>query len=152
MGQGAAEAKGMGILSDRTYCVIVAGDMMNSGRLMRLRGFAGDPEWNGKWSDNDKAWTNMLRQQLAYSKDGDDGTFWIQCVRTARPRAAGRRRDAAPRRLPIASRLPPCIPRAASRITERARARPCVAPGTLTSPSTSAARSRRASPTTSGPG
>ena len=39
-----------------------------AGRLMRLRGFAGDPEWTGKWSDNDKAWTNMLRQQLAYSK------------------------------------------------------------------------------------
>jgi len=73
----AAEATKMGIVTNKTYAVIVAGEMMSAGRLMRMRGFGGDPEWSGKWSDGDKAWTNMLRQQLAYSKDADDGTFWI---------------------------------------------------------------------------
>ena len=28
-------------------------------------------------SGHDAVWTNQLRQQLAYAKDADDGTFWI---------------------------------------------------------------------------
>jgi len=43
--------------------------MMGAGKMLRLRGFNADPEWRGKWADNDAAWTNQLRQLLAYKKD-----------------------------------------------------------------------------------
>jgi len=43
--------------------------MMGAGKMLRLRGFMADPEWRGKWADNDAAWTNQLRQLLAYKKD-----------------------------------------------------------------------------------
>ena len=39
----AAEAERMGIVPDKTYCIIGAGDFMGPGSLMRLRGFAGAP-------------------------------------------------------------------------------------------------------------
>ena len=39
--------------------------MMGAGKMLRLRGFNADPEWRGKWADNDAAWTNQLRQLLA---------------------------------------------------------------------------------------
>ena len=31
---------------------------MGAGKMLRLRGFNADPEWRGKWADNDAAWTN----------------------------------------------------------------------------------------------
>lgn len=72
------EAAQMGIVPGRTYCVIVANDMMGGGqKLVRLRGFVGDSEWNGKWSDHSEQWTSRLRQLLAYSKDDTDGNFWM---------------------------------------------------------------------------
>ena len=46
----AAAAGQHGIVPGRTYRLIVANDMMSAGKLVRLRGFAGDPEWNGRWS------------------------------------------------------------------------------------------------------
>ena len=74
----AAAAEAVGIVPGRTYCVIVANDLLGGGQqLMRLRGFAGDAEWNGKWSDDSKEWTSRLRQMLAYSKNANDGTFWM---------------------------------------------------------------------------
>ena len=73
-----ASAAEMGIVPGRTYCVIVANDLMGGGQqLMRMRGFVGDAEWNGAWSDHSDKWTSRLRQLLAYSKDDTDGTFWI---------------------------------------------------------------------------
>ena len=73
----AAAAQQMGLVPDRAYCVVTAGEMMPpAGRLMRLRGFFADPEWRGKWSDGDGAWNNQLRQMLNY-RDSSDGTFWI---------------------------------------------------------------------------
>eukprot|EP00965_Chrysotila_dentata_P227397 6195990-Pleurochrysis_carterae.AAC.2 len=33
--------------------------------MMRMRGFTTDPEWRGKWSDGDAAWTSRLRQASA---------------------------------------------------------------------------------------
>ena len=35
------------------------------------------PEWTGKWSDEDPSWTNQLRQMMQFSKDAQDGTFWM---------------------------------------------------------------------------
>lgn len=67
-------ASKMGITLDRTYCVLVAGDTRH-GRLVKMRGFAGESEWSGRWSDSDSAWTNAIRQELDYRKDGKDGTF-----------------------------------------------------------------------------
>ena len=87
---GAPNAQGaaaLGLVPGRLYCVVTAGDMP-CGRMMRLRGFATDPEWTGRWSDRDGAWTNNLRQLLNYKK-ADDGTFWIGlddfCRRAAPP-------------------------------------------------------------------
>ena len=72
-------AESQGLVPGRTYCLIVANDMMGGDQqMMKLRGFAGDPEWTGKWSDQSDAWTSRLRQMLAYSKDSDDGTFWME--------------------------------------------------------------------------
>ena len=42
---------------------------MPPGRMVRLRGLAGVPEWTGKWSDEDPSWTNQLRQMMQFSKD-----------------------------------------------------------------------------------
>ncbi len=72
----AAEASQLGISPDRTYCVLVSAGT-KYGRLMKLRGFAGESEWLGKWSDDDKAWTNDLKQALDYRRDDQDGTFWM---------------------------------------------------------------------------
>lgn len=78
-GEAARDAESLGLVPSRTYCVVTSGDMQSPavGRLIKLRGFAGEPEWNGKWSDGDDSWTTFLRQQLSYSKDSNDGTFWI---------------------------------------------------------------------------
>jgi len=46
------------------------------GKMMRMRGFAGDSEWSGKWSDKDSSWTSQLRNMLNY-RDASDGTFWM---------------------------------------------------------------------------
>ncbi len=72
----AAPAEAMGLRAGRAYCVMGAFDMVNVGRILKLRGFMQDPEWRGKWSDGDGAWTNQLRQMLSYQKR-DDGTFWM---------------------------------------------------------------------------
>ena len=63
----ASAAPASGIVPGRTYSVIVANDIAGNGeKLVRLRGFAGDPEWNGKWSDSSSEWNSRLRQLLAY--------------------------------------------------------------------------------------
>ena len=62
---------------------------MPCGRMIRLRSFHGAPEWQGRWSDNDSAWTNPLRQAPSQhgiashriaSHTGDSG---LTCVTTA---------------------------------------------------------------------
>ena len=63
-----------GLLANVCYCAATGGQMP-PGRMMRLRGLAGVPEWTGKWSDEDPSWTNQLRQLLQFSKDGGDGTW-----------------------------------------------------------------------------
>jgi hypothetical protein len=73
---GAAAAAALGLHPDRAYCVVTCGEMP-CGRMLRLRGFVGDSEWKGKWSDRDAAWTSRLRQLLNY-RDASDGTFWIE--------------------------------------------------------------------------
>jgi len=73
---GAAAAAALGLNADRSYCVVTCGEMP-CGKMLRLRGFVGDPEWSGKWSDKDAAWTSRLRQLLNY-RDASDGTFWIE--------------------------------------------------------------------------
>ena len=77
--QPGAEPPGMastGLLANVCYCAATGGQMP-PGRMMRLRGLAGVPEWTGKWSDEDPSWTNQLRQLLQFSKDANDGTFWM---------------------------------------------------------------------------
>ncbi|KAL1527295.1 hypothetical protein AB1Y20_015967 [Prymnesium parvum] len=71
----AGKATEMGLVPGRTYCLVSAGDVIG-GKLMKLRGFYSDPEWKGKWSDHDSAWTNQMRQMLNY-QDVKDGSFWI---------------------------------------------------------------------------
>jgi len=65
----AGAALEMGLVMGRPYCIVTGGDMMGAGKMLRLRGFTADPEWRGKWADSDAAWTNQLRQLLAYKKD-----------------------------------------------------------------------------------
>ena len=47
---GAAAAQSLGIIPGRAYSVLTAGQMP-CGMMVRMRGFAEDPEWSGKWSD-----------------------------------------------------------------------------------------------------
>jgi len=75
-GEVATAAAALGLNADRTYCVVTCGEMP-CGRMLRLRGFVGDSEWKGKWSDGDSSWTSRLRQLLNY-RDASDGTFWIE--------------------------------------------------------------------------
>ena len=65
-----------GLLANVCYCATTGGNMP-PGRMVRLRGLAGVPEWTGKWSDEDPSWTNQLRQMMQFSKDAQDGTFWM---------------------------------------------------------------------------
>lgn len=67
-----------GIIPDRPYCMLIADEVRQAGRMIRMRTFRGDSEWKGKWSDDDEAWTNNLRKLLSYSNDVDDGSFWME--------------------------------------------------------------------------
>lgn len=61
----ASAAAAKGLVPGRSYCLVSAGDTIG-GKLVKLRGFPSDPEWSGKWSDKDSAWTNQMRQMLSY--------------------------------------------------------------------------------------
>ena len=100
---GAAAAQSLGIIPGRAYSVLTAGQMP-CGMMVRMRGFAEDPEWSGKWSDGDGAWTNQLRQMLNY-RDASDGTHW-DAPRTHT--AGGARPPPPPLHLPLL--LPPQAP------------------------------------------
>mmetsp|Transcript_15023 Transcript_15023/g.46005 ORF Transcript_15023/g.46005 Transcript_15023/m.46005 type:complete len:722 (-) Transcript_15023:347-2512(-) len=67
-----------GLQRDHPYCMLVANEVRQAGKLIRMRTFRGDSEWRGKWSDDSEYWTNKLRQMLSYSADGDDGSFWME--------------------------------------------------------------------------
>ena len=49
-----------------------------SGRRIPLNEHGGALEWNGKWADGSSAWSSRLRQMLHYSRDENDGTFWME--------------------------------------------------------------------------
>ena len=72
----ASAAAAAGIVPDRPYSLLTNCDVEGVGRMVKLRGFYGEPEWNGKWSDRDTSWTNQLRNFLNY-KDAADGTFFM---------------------------------------------------------------------------
>ena len=72
-----AELQATGLLPNTPYCVVTGGEPMGAGRMVRLRTFHGYSEWKGKWSDTDPAWTSRLRQSLAFSNNGNDGTVWM---------------------------------------------------------------------------
>jgi hypothetical protein len=75
-GAAAAQLLATGLVPDQPYCAVTGGEM-SPGRMIRLRALHGSPEWTGKWSDDDPSWTSQLRNLMHYSKDGNDGTFWI---------------------------------------------------------------------------
>ena len=70
-----------GIELNRAYAVVTGGDFEDR-KLMRLRiplspdGTAN--EWNGKWSDRSGQWSTRMMQMLHYSRDENDGTFWME--------------------------------------------------------------------------
>ena len=45
-------------------------------RVIKLRNPWGKGEWKGKWSDNDKRWTQELREKMNH-KSKNDGIFFI---------------------------------------------------------------------------
>lgn len=57
-------AEELGLVVGREYCLVTVAPI--SGNLVKLRGLPSDPEWKGKWADNDSAWTNQLRNMLSY--------------------------------------------------------------------------------------
>mmetsp|Transcript_5363 Transcript_5363/g.13308 ORF Transcript_5363/g.13308 Transcript_5363/m.13308 type:complete len:731 (-) Transcript_5363:186-2378(-) len=67
-----------GISADQPYCVLIADEVRQAGKMIRMRTFRGDAEWSGKWSDGSEYWTNNLRKLLSYSADADDGSFWME--------------------------------------------------------------------------
>ncbi|KAL3914008.1 MAG: hypothetical protein SGPRY_007779 [Prymnesium sp.] len=67
-------AEELGLVVGREYCLVTVAPI--SGNLVKLRGLHSDPEWKGKWADNDSAWTNQLRNMLSY-QDVSDGSFWM---------------------------------------------------------------------------
>ena len=44
--------------------------------IVQIRNPWGSFEWHGKWSDEDDAWTDELREECGVVKK-DDGTFWM---------------------------------------------------------------------------
>jgi len=68
----------LGIERDHPYCMLIASEVRNAGKLIRMRTFRGGDEWRGKWADDSEYWTNNLRKLLSYSADSDDGSFWME--------------------------------------------------------------------------
>jgi len=47
-------------------------------KLLQLRNPPGaQSEWKGDWGDDSELWTTRLKQKLDWTKDDEDGTFWI---------------------------------------------------------------------------
>jgi len=80
-GQPRPQTTKKGIELNRAYAVVTGGDFEDI-KLMRLRIPLNEDgsckEWNGKWSDNSGAWTSRMMQMLHYSRDANDGTFWME--------------------------------------------------------------------------
>ncbi|KAL1518789.1 hypothetical protein AB1Y20_003072 [Prymnesium parvum] len=80
-GQPRPQTTKKGIELNRAYAVVTGGQFEDY-RLMRLRvplnEFGVALEWNGKWADGSSAWNSRLRQMLHYSRDAEDGTFWME--------------------------------------------------------------------------
>ena len=70
------ELQEKGLVANATYCVVVGGET-SQGKLVRVRGLVGWPEWNGAWNDEDPRWTNQMRQMMQYKKDSNDGMAWM---------------------------------------------------------------------------
>ena len=70
------ELQAKGLVANATYCVVVGGET-SQGKLVRVRGLVGWPEWNGAWNDEDPRWTNQMRQMMQYKKDASDGMAWM---------------------------------------------------------------------------
>jgi len=74
----ANEHRSDGLVTDHAYSVIQAKEV-GAFRLLNLRNpFGGGIEWNGRWSDNDKAWTEHPEVAITLKfQAADDGAFWI---------------------------------------------------------------------------
>ena len=80
-GQPRPQTSKKGIELNRAYAVVTGGDFEDY-KLIRLRIPLSEDgtvkEWNGKWSDHSAAWSSRLMQMLHYSRDSNDGTFWME--------------------------------------------------------------------------
>ena len=66
-----------GLVRSHAYTLISAKKWVErSLYLLKLRNPWGEGEWNGKWSDYSKCWTEEYKKYFGYKKS-NDGIFWI---------------------------------------------------------------------------
>ena len=69
-----------GIVQGHAYAIlniVEESDSNGTHQLLCLRNPWGQSEWNGAWSDNDRArWTTRMKQKLNFTSE-DDGKFWM---------------------------------------------------------------------------
>ena len=65
-----------GLVTRHAYSLIDTYELPNSEKLCKVRNPWGNFEWKGRWSDNDRQWTQELKN-LTRFVDGDDGVFFM---------------------------------------------------------------------------
>lgn len=57
--------------------LIEVGSGGNRQLLLKIRNPWGNDEWNGEWSFTSPRWTEQLRKQYNYTKNPQDGSFYM---------------------------------------------------------------------------
>ena len=75
--KGNDEIEGRGLVRSHAYTLISAKKWEERNLyLLKLRNPWGEGEWNGKWSDYSRCWTEEYKKYFGYLKS-NDGIFWI---------------------------------------------------------------------------
>ena len=76
-----AKFQSLGLVALHSYGLIQAAEVTdkygNLVRLVQLRNPWGKFEWHGDWGDESDLWTPQLIRQLGFSKNVNDGLFWM---------------------------------------------------------------------------
>jgi len=67
----------MGLVTGHAYSIVKAKRLSTGDELLQVRNpWGSDVEWCGAWSDDDPDWTDELKREVGFRKQGD-GAFWM---------------------------------------------------------------------------
>jgi len=71
----------LGLVAQHSYGLLAAKRVQTEDgeevELVQLRNPWGDFEWNGDWGDDSDCWTPELKEQVGFTEDAADGSFWM---------------------------------------------------------------------------